>query len=62
MKNGRLLAVTLAIIGLLVGLYAGALAAQLDASDKFVTKEQYRVDIARLEQKLDTLIALRLQE
>jgi len=62
MKNGRLTAVIVGIIGLVLGMYAGSISAQLNASDKFVSKEQYRVDIARLEQKLDTLIALRLKE
>ncbi len=72
MKNGKLLAVVCSVVFLLVGLVMGYQQAQVTVSETYETKADHESDLAalerrnvrnqeRMEEKLDTLIALRMQ-
>ncbi len=72
MKNGKLLAVVCSVVFLLVGLVMGYQQAQVTVSETYETKADHKTDMAalelrsvrnqeRLEDKLDTLIALRMR-
>ena len=61
-KNGKLTAFLIGIGMTVVGFVIGHQQAQIRMSHEYVTIDQYVRDYERLEQKLDTLIALYIQE
>ena len=60
--NGKILAAFIAAVTLVVGLALGSMRSQLSAQEKFVDRQQYARDVARLENKIDQLLQFHLED
>ncbi len=59
--NGKILAGVIAVITLVVGLALGSMRSQIQAQDRFVSKDQYERDIAELKRDVKQLLRFHME-